>query len=379
MTHKTPTPQLPVTPVAPITPVTTTRYVKPKPKPFVRREALTHARRFAKAPDMDNPMIMELLKMHTYCRPSGSVTEREFCEKYLDSIPGMVTDAEDNRIIHVGDTVANPVLWSSHTDTVHHKAGTQKVTYGDGILTLSEGSMSSCLGADCTVGVWIMRQMILANVPGVYIFHSAEEIGGRGSRHIAHATPDLIRGLKYAIAFDRKGTHSVITHQMSRCASDEFGRALAKALGSPYTLDTGGTFTDTANYTEIIPECTNISVGYYNQHYSEEYLDVSFALHVLNQVLQLDVSTLPAVRDPSVADQWDDGYGWGRFCDGLGSAYPGYSSTSTKHGKKSYAVDPHATLEDLVWDNPEVAAIMLETAGFTADDFRECLAEYNHR
>lgn len=376
MTHKTPT--------GPLVPSTSTLYkpYKHTPKPFVRREALARAQRFDKAPDMNNPMIMELLKMHTYCRPSGSVTERDFCAKYIDSIPGVVTDAGDNRIIHVGDTVANPVLWSSHTDTVHHKAGTQKVTYGDGILTLSEGSLSSCLGADCTVGVWIMRQMILANVPGVYIFHSAEEIGGHGSRHIANATPDLIRGLKYAIAFDRKGTHSIITHQMSRCASDEFGSALAEALGSPYSLDTGGTFTDTANYTKIIPECTNISVGYYNQHFSDEYLDVSFALHVLNQVLRLDVSTLPAVRDPSVASQWGDDFGWGgyggfkRYNDGLGSAHPDHSS---KSGKKPYAVDPHATLEDLVWDNPEVAALMLEGAGFTADDFRECLAEYNFK
>ena len=38
-----------------------------------------------------------------------------------------------------------------------------------------------------------------------------------------------------------------------------------------WKTDTGGSFTDTANYTDIIPECTNLSCGYYNAHTQSEY------------------------------------------------------------------------------------------------------------
>jgi len=126
----------------------------------------------------DNPMMRELLMMHTYCRPSGSATEAKFCALYIDSLPGCTTDEAGNRIITVpmANGAAPRVLWSSHTDTVHRVEGIQKITYGDGIIGLPVGSTSSCLGADCTVGVWLMRQMILRGAPGLYIFHAAEEV-----------------------------------------------------------------------------------------------------------------------------------------------------------------------------------------------------------
>ena len=50
-----------------------------------------------------------------------------------------------------------------------------------------------------------------------------------------------------------------------------------------WTTDTGGSFTDTANYTDVggpdgngIPECTNLSCGYYNAHTQSEYQDYQF-------------------------------------------------------------------------------------------------------
>ena len=43
-----------------------------------------------------------------------------------------------------------------------------------------------------------------------------------------------------------------------------------------WKTDTGGSFTDTANYTDIIPECTNLSCGYYNAHTQSEYQDYAF-------------------------------------------------------------------------------------------------------
>lgn len=304
--------------------------------------------------------LRELLEMHTYCRPAGSMTERSFCATYIDSLPGCKIDAAGNRIVAVGDDLR--VMWSSHTDTVHTKPGIQKITYGDGLVSLSPNSTSSCLGADCTIGVWLMRQMILRGAPGLYIFHASEECGGLGSNHIATKTPEVVSGIEYAIAFDRRGTTSVVTHQSGgRCASDEFGTALASYLGPKYDLDTGGTFTDTANYTSLIPECTNIGVGYYYQHTKEEYFDVDHVMALLEALCRLapviNHGDLPVRRDhtaPSVDDVL-----------GLYGNYGRYTKTARRVS---------STLEDLVYNNPEVAAAMLEGLGITADDFEEYMA-----
>jgi len=293
---------------------------------------------FTKAPTFTTPAIRELVTMHTTCRPAGTKAVDDFCAQYLDSIPGMVIDKVGNRILQVGSLTDHPVLWSSHTDTVHRTAGTQKVIYGGGLLSLHETSQASCLGADCTVGVWLMVNMIRRNVPGLYIFHAAEEVGGLGS-------------------------DSIITHQGSRCCSDGFAHALADQLGGSYGLDTGGTFTDTANYTHLIPECTNISVGYYNAHQATEYLDVSFAAWLLERLCALDINALPVLRNTSDHD--------------LSYDYGDWSRSVTKAARSVKGFGP--TLEDLVWDNPEVAAIILAECGITVDDFQQVLSDYNRK
>jgi hypothetical protein len=310
----------------------------------------------------DNPMMRELLMMHTYCRPSGSATEAKFCALYIDNLPGCTIDEAGNRIVTVpmANGAAPRVLWSSHTDTVHRVEGIQKITYGDGIISLPTGSTSSCLGADCTVGVWLMRQMILRGAPGLYIFHAAEEVGGYGSSHIATKTPHVISGIDYAIAFDRRGTTSVITHQGGmRCASDEFGRALAVNLGPEFKLDTGGTFTDTANYTDLIPECTNIGVGYFHQHTADEYQDIAHAFDLLDALCMLapEINDLPVRRDHT-APKYDGSAWW----------QDDWSKTTTK---TAYRVTD--SLEDLVYNNPHAAAAMLEDMGITAEDFEDYL------
>lgn len=313
-----------------------------------------------------DPHIQELFQMHTYCRPAGSKAEEAFCARFLDVIPGMTIDDEGNRILNIPNSDGTPssVLWSSHTDTVHTKSDKQRVLYGAGILSLSDKSMdSACLGADCTAGVWLMVQMIRRGVPGLYIFHSAEEIGGVGSRYIATKTPELLDGIDYAIAFDRRGYSSVITHQGGRCASDKFAKALAAQLSTKtngFTTDSTGTFTDTANYTSLVPECTNLSVGYFNAHTPAEYLDVTFLVHLLERVCQLDFTMLPVARDPGADD-----FEYGSF-----SPWHDYD---TKYGvsTSSRAADD---LEELVYNNSYATALMLDELGITADELAAYIA-----
>jgi hypothetical protein len=288
--------------------------------------------------------------MHTIRRPAYGSGVESFCKRYLDSIPGMQTDKAGNRIMRIG---ASPVMWSSHTDTVHKAEGIQKVAYGDGVLSLAAGEDSNCLGADDSAGVWIMRQMIQRKVSGLYIFHAAEEVGGHGSEYIARETAELVDGIHYAIALDRKGYDSVVTHQFAgRCASDSFAEALALRLGGGFACDSGGTFTDSANYMDLIPECSNLSVGYAGAHSPAESLDVSFCARLLESLCALDVSTLPVSREAGASD-------YGRFDD----YPPWYEDKSTE------------SLRALCWDMPGIAAELLADYGIDAAEFQRFAAD----
>ena len=325
-------------------------------------------------------------------------------------------------------------LFSSHTDSVHRTDGFQSVTYTHTPETgyIIQSSNDECLGGDDGTGVWLMTKLIEAGVPGRYIFHRAEEVGGRGSGWIETKGDYLLFGYDRAIAFDRKSKNSIITYQScSRGCSDEFADDLGShlmfnakryylerfqagdatvmydvqlpivemrtkwqnikggrgkqvtttnSLGGKITkwempqeeieyaytpknefwdmlskrfqpaekskgdymftseemqellqnfanetpdemmkllddyliykeenwkTDTGGSFTDTANYTDVggpdgngIPECTNLSCGYYNAHTQSEYQDYAFLEIFLEGLIATPWETLYTANPP---------------------------------------------------------------------------------
>lgn len=194
------------------------------------------------------------------------------------------------------------ILFSCHTDTVHHFGGPQQVLV-DSALGHAFKSDNTPLGADDGTGVWLMLEMIAAGVPGTYVFHRGEEVGCVGSKWIAANEQKWLKSFDIAIAFDRKDTGSIITFQRARrCCSDEFGDALAKGLNAQndsfkFIRDETGVFTDTANYTALIRECTNISVGYMGAHTDMEIQDLHFAAALREALIKLDWEALPAVRE----------------------------------------------------------------------------------
>ena len=291
-----------------------------------------------------------LLEILSWARPHDSGVERAFCREYLDSIPGMAADAFGNRMLAIGDQPR--VLWSCHVDTVAARGGHQDVGVDElGIAQLCNGKSGMSLGADDGAGVWIMLNMIAAGRPGLYIFHRGEEQGCLGSHWIQRNTPEILKEIDAAIAFDRAGFHDVITHQSyGRTCSDAFAASLAKALnkldpGFRYVPDNTGVFTDTSEYAEIIPECTNLSVGYHDQHGPRETLDVDHCEKLLAAMLKFDATGLVIERDPLIQD--DDRWGW--FGD-----YRGHRDDFI----------------DAVSEYPHLAARMLEECGVSLDDFR---------
>ena len=222
--------------------------------------------------------------------------------------PRQSGEGEGNLIIEVGK--GSKTIFSSHTDTVHRTGVIQNV-----IIDPTESKLKfttdsgQCLGGDDGTGGWLMLELIKAGVPGLYIFHRAEEVGGQGSSYIANTTPELIEGYDRAIAFDRKDDWSVITHQAgTRTCSDAFGEDLAKKLGMNHRTDTTGSFTDTANYDSVIPECTNLSVGYHNAHSARENQEIDYLLKFRDALIKVDWESLVTERDPSIPEYSTYGY-----------------------------------------------------------------------
>jgi hypothetical protein len=245
--------------------------------------------------------------MLKFCRPAFGRTVDKFTEQYIAPLPGAFADKWGNWHVKIGES---RILWSSHTDTVHDKGGRQKVDRRGNRFQLPADSKSRCLGADDTAGVWLMVNMIRAGKPGYYIFHDAEEVGAVGSRNLAKVHGDWLReSFDAAIALDRRGFRDVITHQGSwRTASDAFAESLCLGLGMKHKPCKNGIFTDTREYAHLIPECTNVSVGYEGAHSNRETLDGAHLARLLDRLLDLDTDTLIIERDAEDEDDFETWY-----------------------------------------------------------------------
>jgi hypothetical protein len=241
-------------------------------------------------------------------RQHDSDGEASFIERFITPLnPTPMLGAKGQVIAYVVDVKRNGVLWSAHVDTMHRDKGTS-----EGVLTqevwVSDDGMAfvtdkaDCLGADDGAGMWLMFNMIERGVAGTYIFHRGEEIGCWGSGEMATHHRAWLAEFTHAIAFDRRGTTSIITHQRGeRACSDALGNQLADLFGLGYVLDPTGVYTDTAEYMDIIPECVNVSIGYDSEHSHHESLDTNHCLALRDAICALDWDsiTLVAERDPT--------------------------------------------------------------------------------
>jgi len=264
----------------------------------------------------------------SYKRKHNSQTERQWLNTvllpHLDAYEYWVDDVGN---IHIDNrkTTSSRTLFTAHVDTVHNTEGRQLVesVSVNGVNTLRltpppygtpAEYTSNCLGADDTAGVLMLLHLLKSNVPAYYIFTRGEECGGVGAGHLAEHHKDLLAEFDRAVAFDRRGTSSVITHQMvGRTCSDKFAEALSDALGTDtlmYAPDDTGSYTDTAEFIGVIPECTNISVGYEREHSANETLNLDHFLDLLNHVATINWDILPVERDPTAVDPIED-YNYG--------------------------------------------------------------------
>lgn len=206
-------------------------------------------------------------------------------------LPKHQLDAFGNAYIIVGDKKPK-TLFTAHLDTFSKGEPKEIVHKISGNIIKTNGK--SILGADDKAGVALLISMIEAQVPGLYYFFTAEEIGRFGSRFAVDSEEFSIVGsrIKNVISFDRKGYNSIITHQSKvRTCEDIFATELCMALnehGLKMELDSTGSYTDSFSFVghKNIVNCTNVSVGYFNPHDNTEKQDIDF----LNLLLKASVS-----------------------------------------------------------------------------------------
>lgn len=226
-------------------------------------------------------------------------------EEVLQFLPKLEKDEWGNYYKIIGE---NPTtMFTSHLDTADRQ---QKLTKlfsreeeGDEII-YTDGS--SILGADDKAGVTVMLYMMAHSIPGLYYFFIGEERGGIGSNQLSTGfdRTEHVKNIKKCVSFDRRKTISVITHQLGRqCCSNQFATALCNEFnksGLSLAIDTTGVYTDSASLMEDIPECTNISVGYENEHTGRELQNISYLERLCKATLKVNWNDLPIMRKVGV-------------------------------------------------------------------------------
>jgi hypothetical protein len=227
--------------------------------------------------------------------------------------PGLTRDQYGNYYTIIGDS---DTAFTCHLDTASRtKDNVVLVGYKkDGQdFIMTDGT--SILGADDKSGVAVIMYMIANNVPGVYWFFYGEERGGIGSGKVAmdYESYPFMKKVKKMISFDRRNYYSVITSQMGlECCSNDFAQSLCGELnksGLKLNLDPTGIFTDSANFIDIIPECTNVSVGYFNEHTHDELQNITYLERLAKASVAADWSKLTVKRKIGIDDSLRGKYG----------------------------------------------------------------------
>lgn len=248
------------------------------------------------------------LSLTTETYPHG---HEEEVMKYLP-VPGLQKDQWGNYYLIIGKS---DTMFTSHIDTASRtKSAVRVMTYQDGGDEMFVTDGTSILGADDKAGVAVMLFMISHNIPGVYYFFIGEERGAVGSSKVAENFDSIahLRGMKKCISFDRRNYYSVITSQLSQsCCSAPFAESLCQTLnrgGLQLRLDNTGVFTDSASFMDLIPECTNISVGYFSEHTHQEMQNISYLQRLAKACISADWDNLVIKRrvglDPNISAKY---------------------------------------------------------------------------
>ncbi len=229
---------------------------------------------------------------------------QDMLEQYINAQElNVLRDLKNNIFVRTDEK--SKTLFTAHTDDVSNYPVYDGIISseieGQTIHSVEPVSQREVLGADNKAGVYLLMKMIGSGIPGLYAFFVEEEINRLGSKYSLQQNPELYKGIKRAVSFDRKGTADLIVTQKGEpCCSATFAKSLIKAFGQAmpeYPLKpANGVATDSLTFVSVIPECTNISIGYAHAHSKQETLDLRYLGRLEEAVLKINWEILPTVR-----------------------------------------------------------------------------------
>jgi len=171
----------------------------------------------------------------------------------------------------------NTILLSAHLDVVASDIDpNSNIINQNGVLKREHGILGADDRAGISIIINILNELSAREFKGTLkiAFTVEEEIGRFGAENI---DKDFFSDIDFAISLDRRNSSDIVTHSSSqRYCSEEFGMMLQefsrKRFGSNGYRCVRGGISDLTVWSAMGIESVNLSIGFYNEHTSDEYL-----------------------------------------------------------------------------------------------------------
>ena len=168
-----------------------------------------------------------------------------------------------------------PICLVAHLDTVHTHLP-KRFDYTDGRLSSPQG-----IGGDDRCGVYIILELLKRFDVSV-VFCEDEEIGCVGADKFVKTDYCENLGVDFIIEIDRKGNNDAVFYD---CENEEFTQYI---LSTGYFNEQYGSFTDICSIAPVVGcAAVNLSSGYYNAHFTSEYVIMSEVDRIIKEIGKL--------------------------------------------------------------------------------------------
>jgi tripeptide aminopeptidase len=229
--------------------------------------------------------MRNLIKLYNINSPSGKEDEmRKYILKVVSKYSkNVIVDESGNICVTKGIADDYPCI-ACHIDEVHKPNSNKKIIVQNNIIYGYDHNVKDYtgIGADDKNGIWICINLLKTLPILKVVFFVGEEIGGIGS---SKCDLTFFDNCRFVVQCDRKGNSDFINNIMfSPMCSEEFTTDcnLSKYSYKPNT----GIMTDILILKErgLNISCCNVSVGYYNHHFNNEFTNFSELQHSLEFV-----------------------------------------------------------------------------------------------
>ena len=217
-------------------------------------------------------------KFEKYCLLSQSELKARLCNE-LRLIKHKPPVVGDGWLFSDGEL---PIIICAHMDTVH-KELPKEVVYQNGTISSPQG-----IGGDDRCGIYMAMQLAKKHDVKIMFFED-EELGCEGAEKfiLTDVCKFLEGNINFVIELDRAHSNDSVFYQLDNPDFEKF-------INTNFWKTASGSFTDICTICPAL-ECAgvNLSVGYYNQHSTAEYVDLRQMEKALAEVSKLIERTKP--------------------------------------------------------------------------------------